>query len=571
MNTLLNKLSTRTKVMGSTLVLLLILSVTSLQAILAMSEIGGEMTSITQQDIPLTEKITLLTEHQLEQAVYFERAVKYGILLPLVSFDEGQGFDQNNIREHFQKERSEFSSLSQLIDQEFDQARGIAKEAVQQAHTAEETLEFNSILSQLATIEQKHRVFEEHVGQVFSLLEQEKIVEGETLAEKVEKEEDQLDSLLKGLLGKIEHFTQQASARALEHEGSALNAQIISLFIALTIGLILSWSVTRNIVTRLDTTRQEMDKIAEGDLTSEIKVQGDDEVARLQKAMIQMQQGLRSMVQKVNAVIYQLSGSSDELAQIMADSSTSSRQQQQETENLIVTLKSVGETVNQVAESVHSVSESVYQANQETDSCNQLMTAAVSHIGDLSNQLQRSAQDVTALEEQADTISNVLEVIRSIADQTNLLALNAAIEAARAGESGRGFAVVADEVRILAGRTQESTKEINTITEQLQSVARQAATSMNQSRIKAQSVVNQSMDVSELLTNVASIVNDISGRIAKAAEDQNRVVSVLNEKAINVGSSAEHNAVVAEQITGASNDLSQMANGLKQLVSRFHI
>ena len=94
---------------------------------------------------------------------------------------------------------------------------------------------------------------------------------------------------------------------------------------------------------------------------------------------------------------------------------------------------------------------------------------------------------------------------------------------------------------------------------------------MDQSRIKAQSVVNQSMDVSELLTNVASIVNDISGRIAKAAEDQNRVVSVLNEKAINVGSSAEHNAVVAEQITGASNDLSQMANGLKQLVARFHV
>ncbi|MBB1488481.1 methyl-accepting chemotaxis protein [Oceanospirillum sediminis] len=571
MDTLLNNLSTRTKVMGSTAILLIILLLTSLQAIFSMSEIGDELESITYQDIALTEKITLVTEHQLEQAIHFERAVKYGILLPIAGSEGFKSVDPGNVRQHFQQEQSEFSELSQLIGQEIAQAQSIASEAVNKSHTAEERQEFSMVLSKLSDVKQYHASFEHKASQVFNFLRSEQTEAGEHLAEKVEKEEEQLDGILKGLLKEIETFTFQASERAVQHEREALSVQVTSIIIAMLVGLILSWIVVRNVVSRLEATGKEMNRIAGGDLTVAINVQGKDEIAHLQQTMIGMQQALRSMVQKVHDVTRQLSGASDELAQIMSDTSASTRQQQRETEHLVATLNNMGQTVNHVAESVSSVSESAREADRETRSCDALMTNAVNDISDLSSQLQQASQDITALESQAETISSVLEVIRGIADQTNLLALNAAIEAARAGESGRGFAVVADEVRVLAGRTQESTLEINTIIEQLQDGARQATGSMEQSRLKAGDVVSQAEEVGQLLSNVANIVNDISSRIAAASEEQNRVVQSLNQKAVSVGDWAHQNATAAEQTAETGAELAKMADGLKQLVSHFKV
>jgi methyl-accepting chemotaxis protein len=217
-------------------------------------------------------------------------------------------------------------------------------------------------------------------------------------------------------------------------------------------------------------------------------------------------------------------------------------------------------SVEEVASSSVQAAESSRQANKGADEGKLAMTEALGSMDMLSAELGNARQAMQQLDGHIDSIGGVLDVIRGIAEQTNMLALNAAIEAARAGEQGRGFAVVADEVRNLAGRTQQSTQEIQKMIERVQSGARNVvnvvAEGDNQAKVCEELIETACMSLAEISGEISSI-SALNTQIDQLTSQQHEVVTRLGQRIV---SSAEQRRERLEQ-----SDLGSLARQLEEL------
>lgn len=161
------------------------------------------------------------------------------------------------------------------------------------------------------------------------------------------------------------------------------------------------------------------------------------------------------------------------------------------------------ETLKNIQASAQTLKKHLDDVSGQSSQTTRLVENVVSGIETLNDEVVHAASVIRQLEKDSENIGTVLVLIRDIAEQTNLLALNAAIEAARAGEHGRGFAVVADEVRILAQKTQQATKEIQSIIEELQQQARTAVKVMHNSRDRVETTQHNASEATDMLVKIS--------------------------------------------------------------------
>ncbi|MFW5443948.1 MAG: methyl-accepting chemotaxis protein [Methylococcaceae bacterium] len=350
---------------------------------------------------------------------------------------------------------------------------------------------------------------------------------------------------------------------------------IIGFFVIVAIGIFVSLFIAKLIITPLKQVVAHAHTISNGDLTTPpLVLSGNDELTELAQAVNEMNSNLLTTVRHVHQSALQISSSSEQLLATTEHTNQNIFQQQSQTEMVASAMNAMSDTAQQVTNHIAGTSQAAQEANTETTAGRNIVDGSIHAIHHLAGQIDNTADVIHQLEEDSENIGQVLDVIKGIAEQTNLLALNAAIEAARAGEQGRGFAVVADEVRTLAGRTQESTAEINQVIEKLQTGSQKAVDVMNTSRKEAQSVVDQATQAGLSLSAISTAVeriNNMSSQIANAAEQQNTTAEEINRNVTSISELGQQTTSAALEASDAAIGLNKLAIELQGLVEQFKI
>ncbi|MDD2089940.1 methyl-accepting chemotaxis protein [Pseudomonas guariconensis] len=353
------------------------------------------------------------------------------------------------------------------------------------------------------------------------------------------------------------------------------DASLLGLGIAVLMALLVLL-IARSIARPLQDAVQAMGNIASGesDLTRRLDTHGRDELTHLGEHFNRFNGKLQGVVGQLQGAAHALAQSASHVGDNAGQAQARSVQQSLQMDQVATAVNEVTYAVQDVAKTAEQAANEMHAAQVQVDHGQQAIHGSLQQIDRLSSTIDQAVQVIRELAGHSTRIGGVLEVIRSIAEQTNLLALNAAIEAARAGEQGRGFAVVADEVRLLAQRTAQSTAEIQTMIEHLQSQSEAAVKAIDTSSEASRQTVHQAREAGTSLDAISQALNNLTAlnaSIASATLQQAHVVEEINRNVLDTAGLSQQTAEAARQSSDAGASLARLSEDLEQLLRQFKV
>ncbi len=348
-------------------------------------------------------------------------------------------------------------------------------------------------------------------------------------------------------------------------------------------GMWVSKQVTKSVVDPVQAVLSLMKEFAtgKGDLTRRLPTKNQqnqqdsqDEMEALAGYFNEFISKIQRMLKEVSETIHELEASSGKLLNITQEAREGTQQQLQATNVLSASMADMTQQSQSVENHSHNTSRATEQAADRVKEGGEKVLGSVDVIQALSGDMDNMTQSVNQLRNDSDSIGMVVSVIRDIAEQTNLLSLNAAIEAARAGEHGRGFAVVADEVRGLAKRTQDSTKQIEQMIDNIHRATLSTVKMVDQGREATESSCKAIAETKSALQPVTILMDDIhqmSEQMANAAQAQTTLAQDINSNINQIHVVTEKAVLGAKNTEKAGHDLQHLANKLDKLVHQFKV
>lgn len=372
----------------------------------------------------------------------------------------------------------------------------------------------------------------------------------------------------------------------------------IFLIVATTlIGIVLSRNIA-NPVSKLSAMAAE---VAKGDLRmKDLRISNTDEIGQLAAAFVRMREQLQTMISSVKDTADQLARRANDMELGAKHSSNATHHIVDSIQQLVVaadshhmgsqqistSMRDIAKGIQLITGSAQVMSETAYQTLASVENGYSVLNKTNTEMDSIDRIVDETSAFIHNLGHNTTKISQIVQLISSVASQTNLLALNAAIEAARAGEHGRGFAVVAEEVRHLAVQSEQASLEVAKAMKAIHKDAVQAAEMIQQGRSEVKNgkasleVTNEHFGfIKQAVIEVTGRIQDVTGSSEQITAGTRQVVDSTVQSAElahesvamtqNVSAATEQQLASLEEIAVSSAALRALSSELQQQIEQF--